>query len=53
VQLTSDGLRAYIDAVGKTFGAEIDFARLRHAGAIAGIYYEASRLPLSEEEQTS
>lgn len=28
VQLTSDGLRAYIDAVGKTFGDEIDFAQL-------------------------
>ena len=26
-------------------------ARLRHAGAIAGFCYEASRLPLSEEEQ--
>jgi len=28
VQLTSDGLRVYIDAVGSTFGDEIDFAQL-------------------------
>lgn len=28
VQLTSDGLRAYIDAVGSTFGDEVDFAQL-------------------------
>jgi hypothetical protein len=28
VQLTTDGLGIYIDAVGQTFGADIDFARL-------------------------
>lgn len=28
VQLTSDGLRAYVQAVGKTFGDEVDFAQL-------------------------
>ncbi|GFO82203.1 MAG: transposase [Methyloceanibacter sp.] len=28
VQLTSDGLKAYIDAVGSTFGDEVDFAQL-------------------------
>lgn len=28
VQLTSDGLRAYIEAVGSTFGDEVDFAQL-------------------------
>lgn len=28
VQLTSDGLRAYIEAVGSTFGDDVDFAQL-------------------------
>lgn len=28
IQLTSDGLRAYIDAVEQTFGSEIDYAQL-------------------------
>ena len=28
VQLTSDGLRAYIEAVGSTFGNDVDFAQL-------------------------
>jgi IS1 family transposase len=28
VQLTSDGLRAYIDAVGSTFGDDVDYAQL-------------------------
>ena len=28
IQLTTDGLRAYIDAVEQTFGADIDYAQL-------------------------
>jgi IS1 family transposase len=28
VQLTSDGLRAYVDAVGGTFGGDVDYAQL-------------------------
>ena len=28
IQLTSDGLRAYIDAVERTFGADVDFAQV-------------------------
>lgn len=44
VQLTSDGLKAYVEAVDETFGAEVDFAMLAKIYANSELEIKAERI---------